>query len=558
LLPNDATASIANETRLALILKPPQLSRRSFDVLLPPRALLGFGFGIPNASLAANPRPGRFQVTIGTGDGQRSVVVDRRVDPAVPEDRRWLNGAADLSTFAGKRVSIEFAVSPEPGDGPAPMGAYGNPVIYDPSRSVGRPNVLVISLDTLRARNLGAYGYARETSPFLDELASQGGLFENAITTSVTTGPSHMSLFTGLYPVNHGLSTGLEHKAERVETLAGRLHGSGYHTAAFTENGYVVRTRGFGDGFSEYTENRGIVNKGPGEVRLTFGQARRFLKRAREPFYLFVHTYQVHSPFRPPKRYSELFADDGHPGPDDPVLRRQRDNYDREIRYVDDRVRELVGELAERGVLERTLVVVLADHGEEFHEHGYYQHGGAVFEESIRIPMIYVGPGIPAGRHAAQVSLIDVMPTVLDYVGEPAPEDLDGVSLLGALQRNEEIAARTLFTEARAIKRWLRPYRGESWRPMLIGMRSQHGKFIAHRPATGAADPTVFYDLRTDAEEAAPRRVEGEELAAVDAMVERYLDSRLSAAERSATESPEEIDPELRERLRLLGYLVDD
>lgn len=557
LLPNEATATIGAETRHSLIFKPPEVSRRSFDVELPPNATLSFGFGIPNTSLAANARAAIFEVTIGSETGRRRQLLHRRLDPAVATDRRWFDVAADLSTLRG-RVTLEFSTSPEPGEGPAPMGAYGNPVIYDAGRRDERPNVVILSIDTLRARSVGAYGYGRDTSPFLDSLAARGTRFQNAITTSVTTGPSHMSLFTGLYPVNHGLVTGLEYKAERVATLADQLRRAGYHTAAFTENGYIVRTRGFGAGFAEYTENRGIVRQGPGEVRITYGQAQRWMKRAREPFHLFVHTYQVHSPFRPPKRYAGLFVDDGFAGPEDPALRRQRDNYDREIRFIDDKLRELVGALEERGVLERTLLVILSDHGEEFHEHGYYQHGGALFEETLRIPLILIGPGIPAGQITSQVSLIDVLPTVLDYVGADALPGLDGVSLLGAIENGEEIEKRTLFAEARGKKRWLRPFRGEAWSPPLIALRSQHGKFVVHRPSQGEAEPTVHYDLRTDALEMSPRRVKGEELAAVDAQVANYLESRLTDAEIPRPDAVDEIDPALRERLELLGYLDGD
>ena len=202
--------------------------------------------------------------------------------------------------------------------------------------------------------------------------------------------------------------------------------------------------------------------------------------------------------------------------------------------------------------------MILSDHGEEFHEHGYYQHGGALFEETLRIPLILIGPGIPAGRITSQVSLIDVLPTVLDYVGEDPPPGLDGVSLLGAVEGGEEIAQRTLFAEARGKKRWLRPFRGEAWSPPLIALRSQHGKFVVHRPSVGEAEPTVHYDLRMDALEASPRRVEGEELAAVDAQVADYLESRLSDAEISRPDAVDEIDPALRERLELLGYLDGD
>ncbi|MGH0028176.1 MAG: sulfatase, partial [Myxococcota bacterium] len=457
LLPSDAVATIGAETRLALILKPPAVSRREFTLTLPANAVLHFGFGIPNSSLAEGASGARFAVELDDGEGT-TPVLDARVDPSQPSHRRWFNVEADLSAHAGKTVILAFTVEAE-GDAP-PLGVFSDPVVSDAAFVDPRRNLVIVSLDTLRAPSVGSYGYGRETSPYLDSLAERGALFEGAITTSVTTGPSHMSLFTGLYPVNHGLSTGLEYKAEPVSTLARVLRAAGYQTTAFTENGYIVRARGFGDGFSEYTENKAILRKrGPGEVRVTFGQAQRWLEapgRAREPFHLFIHTYEVHSPFRPPKEYAALFRDDDHPGPEDPALRRQRDNYDREIRYVDDKLRELVGTLEERGLMERTLLVITADHGEEFHEHGRYQHGGAVFDETLRVPLLFLGPDVPPGRHAGQVSLIDVLPTVIDYLDVEETAQRDGVSLLPVIRGETDVAPRTLFAEARGKKRWLR------------------------------------------------------------------------------------------------------
>jgi arylsulfatase A-like enzyme len=555
LLPSDAFASIGPETRMALILKPPELSQRSFEVTLPPNARLDFGFGIPNSSLVEHAAGATFRVTI-EADGERQQLFQHHVDPSDPSQRHWFDVEADLSTFANRRVSLGFEV--EPDEGQPPLGVFADPVVSDAAAVDTRPNVVVISLDTLRARNVSGYGYGRQTSPFFDSLAKRGALFEDAITTSVTTGPSHMSMFTGLYPVNHGLSTGLEHKADRVVTLAEALRNAGYQTAAFTEDGYIVRDRGFGRGFSEYTENKAILRHGPGEVRRTFGQARRWLSspaRAREPFHLFVHTYEVHSPYRPPGKYGELFEGDDQPGPEDPVLLRQRDNYDREIRYVDDKLRELVATLDERGLRERTLLVITADHGEEFHEHGHYQHGGAVFDESLHIPLLFLGPGIPPGRHTGQVSLIDVMPTLLDYAGVPPPPDLDGMSLLPAIRGEAPVAPRTLFAEARGRKRWLRPFKGENWSPPLIAIRTPEEKFIVHRPAKGPAEPTLHYDLLHDAGEKNPRIVRGEELDRVNAMVDEYLTSRLAPDEVPKPDSPDQIDPHLRKQLEALGYL---
>jgi len=407
----------------------------------------------------------------------------------------------------------------------------------------------------LRARNLGSYGYFRDTSPFLDSLARRGSLFENAVTASVTTSPAHMSLITGLYPVRHGIREGLDRKLPHAVTLAQRLRAAGYRTAAFTENGYLVRRRGFGDGFDHYTENRGETGKAPGEVRLTFEQARGWLEANRTlPFFLFLHTYEVHSPYDPEEPYAGLFRDDGAPGPAEPAIRAERDRYDREIRIVDDELRELFDTLEATGLAASTIVVILADHGEEFAEHGGYQHGAAVYEESLRVPLLFWGPGrIPEGRHASAVSLIDVAPTLLDLLGLSVPAGLDGTSLTGVLLRGEALQPRPLISEARARMRWLDPQRHEPWAPPLFAVRTDDGKFVVHRPERGEARPMIRFDLAQDPDERFPLPVAKERARAIDALVTRYLRGA-TAAPASPLDRSDDVSPDLRQRLRALGY----
>ena len=547
-------ALIGTEARYALLLGR-ETSEQVFRVRLPPEASLSFGFGLPDRPRVKGGGPARFAFAIEV-DGEWIAIGGRRVDPGIHEDRRWFNARMDLSRWSGREVGLRFSLASEPGAPPG-VGAIANPTLVSGAHRDDRPNLLIVSLDTLRARNVGAYGYARDTTPFFDAFARRGTLFETAITTSVTTGPSHMSLFTGLYPVNHGMRSGKEFKHPDAVTLTTLLRDTGYHTAAFTENGFLVRRFGFGQGFSEYTENKGTRRATPGEIRVTFPQATRWIeKRAREPFFAFVHTYEVHSPFWPPAPYSKLFEGDGLPGADTQLMVDARDNYDREIRFVDDMLRELLESLEAQGVLERTLVVVVSDHGEEFHEHGRYQHGGAVYEEALRIPLVVVGPGVRADRRIrAQVSLIDVFPTVLDLLGVESAEPLDGVSLAPALRGGAEPPERTLFAEANAPKRWIRPFAGEDWNPPLVAVRSQDEKFIVHRPRQGGAvEPSERYDLATDALERTPLPIDPETRARVDALVDRYL-----AGRKQREASPEQpLEPELRERLHALGYLDAD
>jgi len=556
LVADPTVAVIGTEARHVALLPASRPGGLRFAVTVPADPLLTFGFGLPEGEIAKVRTPGTFEFSIETEPEGRTVIGTQRVDPGILEDRRWFDARMDLGAWSGREIILGFRLRPDEGS-PAPIGAIAHPTLLSRGHRDDRPNLVVVSLDTLRARNVGTYGYARETTPFLDRFAERGTLFETAITTSVTTGPSHMSIFTGLYPVNHGMRAGNEPKTDGVGTLPTYLRGVGFDTAAFTENGFIIRKFGFGQGFDKYSENRGSRRRAPGEARVTFPQAERWItERAREPFFAFIHTYEVHSPFRPPKPYADLFAKDDLPGPELSEMRLQRDNYDREIRFVDDELRRLVSTLEELGLLERTIVVILSDHGEEFHEHGRYQHGGAVFEETLRVPLIFVGPGIRSGqRIETQVSLIDVLPTVLDLIGVDRSNDVDGVSLVSALSDGAEPEARTLFAEANAPRRWLMPFQGESWNPPLIAVRGQGEKWIVHRPRQGEADPPKRFDLTTDALERSPLPVEGEALAAVETLVDEYLRGRGGAA---VTQPVEPLDPDLRQRLELLGYLHEE
>ncbi|HXK21472.1 MAG TPA: sulfatase [Myxococcota bacterium] len=551
--------SIGNDTRLGVLLHEQRQSARA-TVVLPAAAELSFGYAVnaavPEASRgeiaeASQLSPVALSLSLRHENGARELLFEQRVDPRVPSERRWVDASADLSRWQGERVELEFALHADPG-GVTPVAAFWEPTLHSAGAKSERPNLLVVSLDTLRARNVGAYGHERDTTPFLDQLAESGVLFENAITASVSTGPSHMSLFTGLYPVHHGMRRGQEPRSPSAVPLALLLRRAGYHTAAFTEDGYLIRIFGFGDGFSEYSENTGSHGAVPGEAQVTFERAERWLARSRRrPFFLFVHTYEVHAPYMPPAETANLFRSDGEPGTAAPDLRSEQDDYDREIRFVDDKVRELIGALERNGLRNSTTVVVLSDHGEEFGEHGYFQHGTALFEESLRVPLIFEGWGIPAGeRVAGQVSLIDVTPTLLALVGVQAPAGLDGENLLPAMH-GKALPERELFAEAMAPGRWRRPLFYEPFNPPLVAMRSQHGKLLVHRPTEGAAAPAMRIDLDSDSLELAPQALAGDELAAAQARVDSYL--RGKPSEPAAPAPP--LDPELRKRLEGLGYV---
>jgi arylsulfatase A-like enzyme len=542
---------------MAFPLLSPATREISAEITVPEGGVLAFGYGVREEAAAQGGGPVAFAVSARTAGEPEKDLFTATLGPDAGNAQRWHEARVDLSAYQGRRLELRFSSRRTRAEAGAAAGfslpVFCDPVVYPVPRRDPRPNVVLISLDTLRARSLGSYGYERDTSPFLDSLAARGALFENAITTSVTTSPAHMSMFTGLYPVHHGIREGLDRKSPHVVTLARQFRNAGYQTAAFTENGYLVRKRGFGEGFSTYTENIGRERKAPGEARRTFGQARRWLAENRDaPFLLFIHTYEVHSPYDPEGKYTDLFRDDGAAGPDDPAVREARDRYDREIRVVDDEIARFFAALEEAGLAEETIVAIVSDHGEEFAEHGGYQHGGSVFEESVRVPLIFVAPGRIRGpqRHALPVSLVDVTPTLLDLAGVVPITQVDGASLRGLLEDGSAPAERTIFSEARASKRWIDPLRHEVWNPPLLALRRGDDKFIVHRPEHGPAAPMLRFDLATDPHETRPLPIKPDRAREIEVLLSRYLGAKSTLP---AT-TDDEVSPELRERLRALGY----
>jgi arylsulfatase A-like enzyme len=312
----------------------------------------------------------------------------------------------------------------------AGLVACGAPIPVEAPRATR--GYVLISLDTLRADHLGCYGYARPTSPFLDRLAERAVLFENAIVQYPSTLTSHMSIFTGLYPAEHGVYPPDSVLAPAIETLPEAFRRAGYRTAGFTEGGFVHGRFGFRRGFDVFAARD---RRDSDEVERTFARGRRFLRglEGGERFFLFIHTYAVHAPYDPPEEYRRLFwPGEPPPGafpPTGPELSRVnalgetlpdavRDYfkalYDAEIRRLDDVLRRFFAELDELGLADDTTVVVTSDHGEEFGEHGKLNHT-QLYREVLRAPLLIVHPDLAAGRrHAPPVESVDLAPTLYE------------------------------------------------------------------------------------------------------------------------------------------------
>jgi arylsulfatase A-like enzyme len=473
-----------------------------------------------------------------------------------------------------------------PGSSPTESGLHRG-IVAGPAAA---DNVLVLLVDALRADHLGCYGYARPTSPNIDAFAAEGTRFVNAISPAPWTLPVMGTIWTGLYPSLHGAVLASDAWKSRARdftpvstldasrtTLAEVLAGAGVRTAAFVNGSYPGKVFGFGQGFEHFVDD-----ELPG-LRLNVEALFEWLDRtAPERFFAYVHTGEVHSPYGPTedRRYTdtspspraryiaatleaereryESFSFDpdyqgeldggfeslqrlhhgGRPGPRD--LEHLIALYDRGIRYTDHWVGVILKALAIRGLAERTIVLITADHGDELFDHGGFEHTKTFYEEMVRVPLLLRVPHEGNGRVVEQqVGLIDVFPTVLDLMGVSYEGPVQGISLRPALG-GEPLPERPMYGEASQV-------------PNRRAVRMNGHKYV--RDGDGdeelydlAADPDERTNLcARDAAPCAPYRAQ---------LAEWEAQTRLAAKDLELpTPSEAVVDEDTREKLRALGYL---
>lgn len=343
----------------------------------------------------------------------------------------------------GARLTFEVRAT-ETGASGAGRAYWLDPALAGRPAQRPRPNVLLVVLDTLRADRLGCYGYERPTSPRIDAISRDGVLFERAWSAAPWTLPSHASLFSSLHAVEHGVFDASVRLPEEAETIAEVLFNAGYDTAAFTEAGYVRPELGLAQGFQRFRCALAEVNE-------TFDGAADWIEGQERPFFAFVHTYKVHTPYDPEGPARELLVRP-YDGPlpenarvdDVPAAHKAHDYtaedarylsdlYDAEIRELDDAFGDFMDRLRRAGALENTLVVITADHGEEFAEHGQFNHSNSLYEEQLRVPLILLppGPGTFASLSGDVPAMaVDIAPTIAQVADAPVPPGWSGRSLL--------------------------------------------------------------------------------------------------------------------------------
>ena len=462
------------------------------------------------------------------------------------QDRRTKSVGLWSRTGLGAALLLGCGCWSDPAAGPVPQSDRRS------------PNVLLVVVDALRTDHLGVYGYPLPTSPNIDALAAESVTFTHALSHSTWTKPSIATLLTSLYPAQHQIgrvafedSDGYRTDvlSRRLRTLPERFRNGGYTTAALGANLHIKRKTGFGQGFDHFVSIR---------LETAFelnSRLRSWLEQVGDrPFFAYLHYMDAHWPYRRtlPGRQGQF----GHtmikpPPPDhwprvgpwaeqflnEASLSALRALYDQEIAFLDDAFGELLGWLRETGAYENTVVVVTADHGEGFYEHGELQHGFEPFEEVTRVPLLIRLPTwmeIETTTIDDPVGLVDLMPTLLDLAGLQPPRRAEGRSLLPLL-RQGELEGRPVYLEHAGT----------------FGLRGSTHKLLV------AADGEVrCYDLRTDPQELVPLpdplppecRILGEGLTVLKAQLE--ASQRIQEPTEAVPLEPEEL-----EALRSLGYL---
>ncbi len=490
----------------------------------------------------------------------------------------WEDRVVTLAPRDMKAKRVLFEVTDSDADAGRITDAVWGAITFPRSAS-GKPppNVILISLDTLAAGHLSALGNVPGVSPHLDEILKRSFFFTRAYAQYPSTFESHASLLTGSYPKN------VRMRGPRITSnlLTDVLAKHGYFRAAITENAFVGSDFGFARGFESYDDGRSQFGKKvPGDAENTFEKAVAWLREfgAHGPFFLFVHTYEVHEPYvlkdagaRETARkvdadYEGRFAE-SFPGrtvteahnTGESLLSEEETRhlaalYAGEINFLDRVLGRFMEELATLSIAERTLLVFLSDHGEEFGEHGKLTHGQNLYNTALHVPLAFYWPGkINAGASATPVQILDVMPTALELTGLTKSWNVDGQSLAATILAGKEpIAPRPVFSELWKV-------RGECGEPDLqtdcgverFSVQTSRFKLVRSRIPSFER----LYDLVDDPGETKDVSGKfGEELERHRALLEAYVRSGAMKGADDAAQTGQ-IGEETRERLRALGYL---
>ena len=435
---------------------------------------------------------------------------------------------------------LAVAVLPACKRSEAPEAGVAGKNAQDGSKS---PDILVITVDTLRADRLGCYGFDAAQTPHIDRLSREGVRVEHAVAAAPITMPSHTSIFTGLDPPAHGVrDNGAFPVPTEVETLAERLQGIGYQTQAFVSAEVLHSRYGLAQGFDGYDDEI-WSEAGPSDYKRpersgdeTMDRVLQWLDRrpgSAEPSFLWVHLFDPHQPYNPPASAARVA-----PTP-----------YDGEIAFVDQQIGRLLAALERKGSLDETIVVFTSDHGESLGEHGEETHAVFIYESTIRIPLIFrYPPKLAAGKvHAQSVRTVDLMPTILGLAGH-APAKVQGSDLSKALAGSKPGASLPQYSES------LYPELALGMAP-LQGLRLDDWTYIRapraelYNRATDPGEAHNLLDVSANAAGAADARRRADEL---DQMLSRYVEESRSFG---FVAQAKPLDDDTVKMLQALGYM---
>ena len=569
---------IGDETRLSLFQADAATVTERFNV--PRQGILRFGItGRGSADILD------YSVKVLPLSGDKIEIFHERMEPSGP----WKDFSVDLSGYRGKEISLEFSNRAESGDGIGFWGAVG--VHSLANREAG--NVIVYLIDTLRADHLGCYGYERETSSTMDRLAAEGVLFKKCYAQAPWTKPSTASILTSQHSAVHGANDVTSVVPDSAVTLAEELKAAGFTTLFLTSNEWVSPQFGFTQGFDyvreRYRSEEEELDAGalPSSYHLNKLVFDWLDKHEGERFFIYIHSMDPHWPYSCPNRfYSDLpkgfedhFRDQYHDvfiyskleemkemtwdeilaDHDLPVKDTGQmliDLYDGEIKFNDTQIKYLLKKLDNMGIGDSTLFALVSDHGEEFFEHGCWEHGHSLYEEMIHVPFIVRWPGmVPRGVTIDHpVATVDMVPTILDLLELPPLPDQEGRSLMEAMKGGileESAVFSQRYGGAGINKKRADAVRGGENHALIKG-----DLFLIENRAMGTyelfnrnIDPGQKWNL-ANSEEENLKKLSSE----LDAWVEKEeeLGEQLHGA---VGKRKREVDTETLERLRHLGYI---
>jgi arylsulfatase A-like enzyme len=565
-------------TESNILFSPPK-SEFVFDVILPKDGVLDFGIGIVRdqnfesaQTFKADEAKGVEFIIILEMKGRRKTIFQKNLMLPPRQESRTLNfsmNKVDLP-YRMEQARLSFMTTGAEGA----FAYWYNPVLY--RRSVKKSNVILVSIDTLRADHLGTYGYTRETSPALDSLAQDSAVFLNTFATSAWTLPSHASMLTSLFGFNHQIYYNDERIGPSLATLADVLRQDRFFCAAFTGGVYVGSRYGFSKGFDSFSERQGDFSVHDAAERAFQAVSEWIGQNQDKYFFLFVHTYQPHSPYDCPAPYNSVFLGHdsnlqkvnildylgGREGTFKPLSEEERQDfiglYDGEIRYTDEwLIKPLLSRLKQLALYDRTMVIVTSDHGEEFFDHGGWEHGHTLYHELLRVPLIMKFPNskFRGKRIETIVSQVDVMPTILEEMGiDDKDLGLDGRSL-HPLLKGESREDRVFFADRRShvtdTNTSQRVTLNDGRMKLILNkvFSPQELTFYLYPPPV--TPPVELYDLREDP-------AEKKNIADKNADLVRRLTAQMDGLFKNARPrqpAKTQMTKELEDQLRALGYI---